>query len=79
MRSEAELNSLFGRVIVENAIARRVILHQWENSSSHRQAMVIRAMQELEPLLKSPHDAVAFCQSLDANIRDCIIISLVPV
>ena len=76
MRSRAELNSLFGRVIVEKAIARRFALRQWEKSSVQNQTMVIRAMQDLEELLQSPRDAVAYCQNLGPNLRDCLIISL---
>lgn len=76
MRDRAELNSLFGRGIVESAIARRFAVCQWEKSSVQNQTMVIRAIQDLEPLLQSPRDAVAYCQGLSTDVRDCLIISL---
>ena len=76
MRDRAELNSLFGRVIVEKAIARRFAVRQWEKSSVQNQTMAIRAIQDLEELVQSPRDAVAYCQSLSVNVRDCLIISL---
>ena len=76
MISRAELNSLFGRVIVEKAIARRFALCQWEKSSIQNQTMVIRAIQDLQERIESPHDAVAYCQGLSTDVRDCLIISL---
>ena len=76
MRSRAELNSLFGRVIVDDAIARRFAVSQWEKSSVQNQTMVIRAMQDLELLLPSLHDAVAYCRNLTPDVRDCLIVSL---
>ena len=76
MRSKAELNSLFGRGVVEKAIARRFAVRQWEKSSVQNQTMVIRAIQDLEEQIHSPHDAVAYCQGLSTDVRDCLINSL---
>ncbi|NJN74445.1 MAG: hypothetical protein HC799_17450 [Limnothrix sp. RL_2_0] len=76
MRSRAELNSLFGRGIVDAAIARRFAVCQWEKSSVQNQTKVIRAIQNLEERIESPPDAVAYCQSLSTDVRDCLIISL---
>lgn len=76
MRSKAELNSLFGRGVVQDAIARRFAVRRWEKSSVQNQTMVIRVIQDLEELVQSPRDAVAYCQGLSTDVRDCLIISL---
>jgi hypothetical protein len=77
MRQRAELNSLFGRGVVDEAIARRFALVQWEKSSSANLTQVIKAMQELEERLQSPMEAVQFCQELSTNVRDCLILALI--
>ena len=76
MRQRAELNSLFGRGVVDEAIARRFALVQWEKSSVSNATKVIKAMQELEALMQSPPDAVAYCQGLGTDVRGCVILAL---
>ena len=56
-RDRAELNSLFGRAVVESAIARRSLLLQWEWASSANKTEVIKVMQDLEG------DCQEFCVS----------------
>lgn len=76
MRQRAELNSLFGREVVNEAIARRFALVQWEKSSVSNATKVIKAMQDLEALMQSPPDAVAYCQNLSTDVRGCLILAL---
>lgn len=70
MRQRAELNSLFGRGVVNEAIARRFALVQWEKSSVSNATKVIKSMQELEERIESPLDSVAYCQSPSTGSLD---------
>lgn len=76
MRDRAELNSLFGRAAVENAIARRSLLVQWEWASSANKIEVIKVIQDLEEIIHDVPRAIAYCQGLDDRVRDCVILSL---
>jgi hypothetical protein len=75
-RQRAELNSLFGRGVVESAIARRFLLTQWEKSSTANMTKVIKVIQDLEEIIDDAPAAIAYCQGLDDRVKGCVILAL---
>lgn len=75
-RDRAELNSLFGRDVVEAALSRRFLLRQWKMASIANMTKVIKVIQDLEQIIDDAPAAIAYCQGLDDRVRGCVILAL---
>lgn len=75
-RKLAELRSLFGRSAVEDAIARKSELNQWQ--WEHALA-VAEASSGLMTVISNPPDAVAYAASLEPQLRAALIVAIMEV
>lgn len=72
-RELAEVRSLFGRLAVEDAVARKAELDKWR---WHNARAVAEASAGLSSVIQSPHDAVAFVAGLDPQVRAALIVAI---
>lgn len=75
-RKLAELRSLFGRSVVDDAIARKSELNQWRVEHA---GAVANATSELIVVISSPPDAVAYAASLEPQLRAALIVAIMEV
>lgn len=72
-RDLAELVALFGRDTVLNAIANQDTVRLWK---LQHLTQVIKTIQELKTRMREPSPAVEFVASLDPQLRDALIVTL---
>jgi len=73
-RELAELKSLFGQSVVEDAIAHKDYFNQWciENAKQ-----VADAASKLKVVIHNPQDAVAFVSTLDPVLKSALVIAII--
>lgn len=72
-RDLAELIALFGRDIVLNAIAKQDAVRRWK---LQHLTELLNAIQGLKTRMREPSPAVEFVASLDSQLRDALIVTL---
>lgn len=72
-RKLSELRSLFGRLVVDDAIARRSELNQWRIEHART---VADTTSELMAVISSPPDAVAYAASLEPQLRAALVVAI---
>ncbi len=72
-RALAELKSLFGRAVVEDAIAHKDYFNQWRIENAKQ---VADAVSKLKAVIHNPHDAVAFVSTLDPILKSALVIAI---
>ena len=73
-RELAELTSLFGRSVVEDAIAQKDYLNQWRIKNAKQVADVA---SKLKAVIHNPHDAVAFVSTLEPILKTALVIAII--
>lgn len=76
MRSDAELVALFGREVVNSAIANQDAIRDWK---AHHRVAVIKVIQDLQLVIHSTTDAVSFVAKLDSELREALIVTLLDI
>jgi hypothetical protein len=74
-RLKAEVNSLFGQAVVNEAITHSDFLENWENASIENRFAVIRAIQRLRQLTDNPIKAVSYVASLPNEVKGCLVLT----
>jgi hypothetical protein len=72
-RELAELKSLFGQSVVDDAITNKDYLNQWciENAKQ-----VADAASRLKAVIQNPHDAFAFVSTLEPILKSAFAIAI---